>query len=82
MPKGDHFKKTEPRIHQISFKVSAKELEKIEALAQNKAMTIPEWIREQINVGSGGHKNKEIAESTTTPKKQIEEPIRNQMSLF
>lgn len=48
MPKGEHFKKDNPRIHQISFKVNKTELEYLQQVVKEAHLSIPEWIRQQI----------------------------------
>lgn len=48
MPKGEHFKKDNPRIHQISFKVNKTELEQLQQVVKEANLSIPEWIRQQI----------------------------------
>ena len=48
MPKGEHFKKVNPRIHQVSFKVNKSELDQLNKIVSDVGMSIPEWIREQI----------------------------------
>ena len=50
MPKGEHFKKPNPRINQVSFKVSDKELEALRTLAKAEGLSVPEWIRTKIGV--------------------------------
>jgi|GEM_PF-3772117 len=48
MPKGEHFKKENPRIHQVSFKVNKTELEQLQEVVRKANVSIPEWIRGQI----------------------------------
>lgn len=48
MPKGEHFKKDNPRIHQVSFKVNKTELEQLRQVVKEANLSIPEWIRRQI----------------------------------
>lgn len=48
MPKGEHFKKDNPRIHQVSFKVNKTELEQLQQVVKEANLSIPEWIRQQI----------------------------------
>ncbi len=60
MPKGEHFKKPNPRIIQISFKVNGLELEKLNKVSASKNLSIPDWIRSQIEKESGSKKEKEI----------------------
>ena len=48
MPKGEHFKKENPRIHQVSFKVNKTELEQLQLVVKEANLSIPEWIRKQI----------------------------------
>lgn len=49
MPKGEHFKKDNPRIHQVSFKVNKTELEQLQKVVNEAGMSVPEWIRSQID---------------------------------
>ncbi len=48
MPKGEHFKKDNPRIHQVSFKVNKTELEQLQKIVKDASLSVPEWIRGQI----------------------------------
>ncbi len=48
MPKGEHFKKDNPRIHQVSFKVNKTELEELQKIVKDANLSVPEWIRGQI----------------------------------
>ena len=93
MPKGEHFKKPNPRINQVSFKVSDKELSRLQSLAALKGLSVPEWIRVQINYGAPVEVEKPVvapeveAKAEEIPVKDDsnrlpDEPIKNQMSLF
>lgn len=84
MPKGEHFKKPNPRINQVSFKVNDKELKKLQTLASDKDMSIPEWIRLQINLGVEIVKKEEVIPSSVPSdiKKNDDDVAENQMSLF
>ncbi len=73
MPKGEHFKKSNPRNTQVSFKVSEKEHEKLLALANRTGMSIPQWIRLQIEKGR-------MQDDTQLPNKS--KKGESQMSLF
>jgi len=48
MPKGEHFKKDNPRNYQVSFKVNKSELELLRRLAAEKNQSIPIWLRSHI----------------------------------
>ena len=48
MPRGEHFKKENPRINQVSFKVSDSELVQLKKIAKQVNMSIAEWLRGQI----------------------------------
>jgi len=45
MPKGAHLKRPNPKINQVSFKVSDAELSKIKALEEHYQMSRPELFR-------------------------------------
>lgn len=58
MPKGEHFKKSNPRNTQVSFKVNDTEWERLKVLADSVGMTIPQWLRMQIEKSkASGAKN-------------------------
>lgn len=95
MPRGAHFKKPNPRIIQVSFKVNATEHEKLLKLAAAGSQSIPEWLRQQIdkNAGSVEHlpspvKEQVVEEPAPKPlkeKRAVKEEVKiapNQMSLF
>jgi hypothetical protein len=65
MPKGEHFKKENPRIHQVSFKVNKTELEQLQQVVKDANLSIPEWIRQQI-----------INPDSTTAKPKVAKPIK------
>ena len=48
MPRGEHFKKENPRINQVSFKVSDSELVKLKELAEKDNLSIAMWLRGKI----------------------------------
>ncbi|MDH5474954.1 MAG: hypothetical protein OEX22_04625 [Cyclobacteriaceae bacterium] len=52
MPKGAHFKKENPRNHQVSFKVNQTELDQLRKLTEERGLSIPEWLRSHITTGS------------------------------
>lgn len=78
MPKGEHFKKPNPRINQVSFKVNDKELAQLQKLADDRGMSVPQWLRQQIT--DGGQPSAATAK-TKAPSKP-EKPKKAQMSLF
>jgi hypothetical protein len=49
MPRGEHFKKDNPRINQVSFKVNDIELKELQGLARKKGVAVATWLRDQIN---------------------------------
>ncbi len=51
MPKGEHFKKQNPRNTQVSFKVNEEEWGKLSELAGTMSMSVPQWLRSQIERG-------------------------------
>jgi hypothetical protein len=74
MPKGEHFKKPNPRINQVSFKVNDKELAALKSICNTAGLSIPEWIRKQIELENSG-----------APKRPATKPLKskdNQISLF
>tara|TARA_B100000809_G_scaffold164331_1_gene161692 strand:- start:734 stop:1060 length:327 start_codon:yes stop_codon:yes gene_type:complete len=48
MPRGEHFKKENPRINQVSFKVSDSELVQLKDIAKGEGISVATWLREQI----------------------------------
>ena len=56
MPKGEHFKKDNPRIHQVSFKVNKTELDLLQQKVKEANVSIPEWIRQHITSDSSVEK--------------------------
>jgi hypothetical protein len=48
MPRGEHFKKENPRINQVSFKVSDSELLQLKTIAKEANLSIAEWLRGKI----------------------------------
>ncbi|MCX2744231.1 hypothetical protein OO013_10160 [Mangrovivirga sp. M17] len=83
MPKGEHFKKDNPRIHQVSFKVNATELSSLKQILEKENMGMAEWFRHQIiqysDNGSAVVDSKLNGRSEKTDKKEkkvkIEKPI-------
>ncbi|NMM50008.1 hypothetical protein [Marinigracilibium pacificum] len=75
MPKGEHFKKNNPRIHQVSFKVNATELSELKQILAKEKMGMAEWFRSQITVYSGSDnpvvKQKEVKQTIV---KTVEPP--------
>lgn len=97
MPRGAHFKKPNPRIIQVSFKVNAAEHQKLRQLASAEDTSIPDWLREQINKAdavegvelSVEFKEEEQPAKVEKPVKEKVRPVKeevkiapNQMSLF
>ena len=76
MPKGEHFKKPNPRNTQVSFKVNEAESEKISALAKQAGMSIPQWLRLQIEKG------RTVNETMHSVPTQGSKKEQQQMSLF
>lgn len=66
MPKGAHFKKDNPRIIQVSFKVNATEHEKIKSMAAKQKLSIPEWMRMKLI------NDEEVSSKITAPTVQVE----------
>ncbi len=50
MPRGEHFKKDNPRINQVSFKVNDNELVELKEIAKKANQSVAEWLRGQISV--------------------------------
>ena len=48
MPKGEHFKKKNPRNFQVSFKVNQTELDLLNKLANQHNLSVAEWLRSHI----------------------------------
>jgi len=67
MPKGEHFKKENPRIHQVSFKVNKTELDILQGKVKEANVSIPEWIRQHIT--SDGSAGQVVAKKKAAPKK-------------
>lgn len=87
MPKGEHFKKDNPRNHQVSFKVNTIELEKLRALASASNLSVPEWLRSHIDYDNGNPvapkpkpTKKEVQKAKTIVESSI--PKGEQTSLF
>lgn len=98
MPRGAHFKKPNPRIIQVSFKVNAAEHKKLRQLSAAEGTSIPDWLREQINKADaveGVELSVDVKEEPQQPAK-VEKPVKekvrpvkeevkiapNQMTLF
>lgn len=86
MPKGEHFKKDNPRIIQVSFKVNKKEHEELKLQAQRKGKSVPEWIRERITKPEKEEYVHPVLNAIPTPaapaKKVIADTDKKQLSLF
>ncbi len=82
MPKGEHFKKPNPRINQVSFKVNDKELEKLNKLAGAANMSIPEWLRSLINEDIKTESAETAKKNNSTRTYEDSKPKDSQMSLF
>ena len=67
MPKGEHFKKDNPRIHQVSFKVNKTELDLLQKKVKETNVSIPEWIRQHITSDSAV--GKVMTKKKVAPKK-------------
>lgn len=80
MPKGEHFKKENPRIHQVSVKLNKTELEKLKRICKEKNISIPEWMRIQLNADQPSKPVKPKPEKKEN-KNQADGP-GNQISLF
>lgn len=80
MPRGDHFKKENPRIHQVSFKVNETELKLLKETASKAGVPIAQWLRDCI---TGQVKIEPIAVSKkkSPPKKEnkpvVEKVVKN-----
>ena len=48
MPKGEHFKKPNPRIHQVSFKLNATELAEMKRIVSESGKSLPQFLRDII----------------------------------
>ena len=48
MPKGEHFKKPNPRIHQVSFKLNATELAEMKRIVAESGKSLPQFLRDII----------------------------------
>ena len=70
MPKGEHFKKDNPRNYQVSFKVNQVELEKLRSLAGAENLSVPEWLRSHIEADV----KKAPTEKSKPPKKIEKKP--------
>ncbi len=51
MPRGAHFKKENPRINQVSFKVNDSELQQLNELAKQAGVPVAQWLRNCITGG-------------------------------
>ena len=68
MPRGEHFKKENPRINQVSFKVNDSELKALQDLAKKEGIAVATWLRNQIN-----------ADTTTPAEKPLAEPVKQEV---
>lgn len=71
MPKGEHFKKENPRNYQVSFKVNKTELEKLKGLASANNLSVPEWLRTHIHAD---HKSPHVVKQK--PSKKVKPTIK------
>ena len=78
MPKGAHFKKENPRIYQVSFKVNKTELERLQEVVKKANLSVPEWIRQQVTSG------KTTARKTQKTKPSLDTGVHKgqQISMF
>ena len=64
MPRGDHFKKENPRIHQVSSKVNESEMKMLKENALKAGVPIAQWLRDSI---TSDLKTEKITPSKSTP---------------
>lgn len=85
MPKGEHFKKENPRIYQVSFKVNKDELDVLKGICDAQKLSTAEFLRDQIlNFDSNNEaKPKKAIVSNTMSKVESETKKKGeQMSMF
>ena len=70
MPRGEHFKKENPRIHQVSFKVNETELKQLNQIASNAGIPVAQWLRNCIT----GEFNENKKPQATQKVKLVEKP--------
>ena len=73
MPRGEHFKKDNPRINQVSFKVSDTELVQLKEIASKENLSVAEWLRGKITSLEQPTSNVEIV--TAKPVAKVE-PVK------
>jgi len=49
MPKGEHFKKDNPRIYQVSFKVNKTELDNLKEICKEQGISTAVFFRQAID---------------------------------
>ena len=79
MPKGEHFKKPNPRIHQVSFKLNATELAEMKRIVSDSGKSLPQFLRDIIfNSESVDLKPtvKEEVVHDTVEKVDVPEPVK------
>ncbi len=80
MPKGEHFKKPNPRIIQVSFKVNQKEFDQLQALVKEQNTSVAKYFRSIItgdllvSTESTTPEQKAVAQAPETPKTQPKQP--------
>ncbi|MDH5366272.1 MAG: hypothetical protein OEW67_04750 [Cyclobacteriaceae bacterium] len=81
MPKGEHFKKENPRNYQVSFKVNKTELDQLRKLTQESGLSIPEWLRSHIILDESV-KPKPVKKTAKKSNKDLGKNSEDQTSLF
>jgi hypothetical protein len=83
MPRGEHFKKDNPRINQVSFKVNDSELVQLKEIAKKNNVSVAVWLRNQI-LGQPDITTEPIEEvaqdmavTETSKHEVIEQPVKN-----
>lgn len=88
MPKGEHFKKDNPRNYQVSFKVNKSELDKLKSLLSKSNTSLPEFFRsvinEELSAAANGREKAAVSKAPIAPKKPVKElkPSEKQLGLF
>ncbi len=92
MPRGEHFKKENPRNIQVSFKVNESELVLLKAIAAEEGMSIPQWLRKHIKpsdqlnrivkpgVTAEEVNNSKTSETKSPPKKKTKKTAKKPQS--
>ncbi|MDB4835166.1 hypothetical protein OAH12_01125 [Cyclobacteriaceae bacterium] len=70
MPRGEHFKKDNPRINQVSFKVNDTELTLLQEHAKKANLSIAKWLRGHIT-GENTTTVPDISAEISTPKEVV-----------